>query len=122
MINLFDNNYKTFAGSKISEYGLKNGFVDYACIADIMHREGGLILCNELESKIWEAELYCGYYECYDEETDDYYYKEFYQFYIIPSRGADFLSKYTNETVFYIEEFDLYLWALIILVLAGIMF
>lgn len=35
---------------------------------------------------------------------------EIYQYFIISDNGADFLKRYTDEIVYYIETLDLYIW------------
>lgn len=44
-------------------------------------------------------------------EYIDEEFEEFYQFYIIDPSGAERFSDYTNETIFYIEEDDIYILA-----------
>ena len=39
-------------------------------------------------------------------------YYEFYQYYLINGNGKNILCDYTNETVFYIEKLDIYVWAI----------
>ena len=46
------------------------------------------------------------------DELQEEHYKEFYQYYIISSSGAEILQDYTHETVFYNEKLDLYVWAI----------
>ena len=43
----------------------------------------------------------------YNEETDEY--EEYYQFYIVSDNGAKILAE-ANETVWYNEELDMYVW------------
>ena len=44
-------------------------------------------------------------------EYIDYEYIDFYQYYIIDSEGAERFSDFTDETIFYIEEDDIYILA-----------
>ena len=37
---------------------------------------------------------------------------EIYQYYIICDNGADFLQRYTNEIIYYIETLDIYVWGI----------
>lgn len=37
---------------------------------------------------------------------------EIYQYYIICDDGADFLQRYTNEIIYYIETLDIYVWGI----------
>ena len=46
----------------------------------------------------------------YDEETDEY--KEYFQYYIISESGANILKDYTNETVWYCESLNMYVWGI----------
>lgn len=93
-------------GTKVSEYGLENGYLDYYTLSEIV---GDMILNNEIFMKTgyenWELEN--GFEE--DEEGN---YLEVYQYYIITDSGARFLSEYTDELVFYNEELDMYLWGI----------
>lgn len=111
-----------FCGNRISPYGLANGYVDYATLA----KSFDAVLANGIIEKtldIGEWEVYNGseayFYddngdeiseEEYDENGGDYEYREFYQYYIISYSGARILEDYTNETVWYNEELDLYVW------------
>ena len=93
----------TFLGEEISEYGLKNGYVDYACLS----RCFDAVLCNNMQQRLGDTlELEFG--KDYDEE-DDYYY-DIYQWYIIDDRGAEILKQYTDEIVYYDSELEVYVW------------
>ncbi len=101
-ITVYNDN---FYGNKISEYGLKNGYVDYAALA----KSFDAVLNNDIISKTQEI----GYWECvngaeYDEETENYY--EIFQYYIISQSGFEILQQFTDEIVFYNEELDIYVW------------
>ena len=50
--------------------------------------------------------------ECgmYDIEYVEYVPYEIYQDYIISEHGANFLSKYNNEIVYYNSELDIHIW------------
>lgn len=91
-------------GVEVSEYGLKNGYLDYYTLARIV---GDRILNNN----IFE---YAGYgnwaLESGMEENEYGDYLDVYQYYIIGTAGAQFLSEYTDEIVYYHEELDMYLW------------
>ena len=116
-------NGKYFYGVEISEYGQKNGYVDYRTLAKTFNA----VLNNEIYTKLWkinpdEHNYTCGNYfmlkymndfevvngEVVDEETEDYV--EIFQYYIIDDNGADILMRETNEIVFYSEDLDMYLW------------
>lgn len=95
----------SFYGHKISEYGLQNGYIDYATLA----KSFDAVLNNDIIAKTQEI----GYWECvngteYDEETGDY--QEIYQYYIISQSGFETLQRFTDEIVFYNEELDMYVW------------
>lgn len=93
-------------GHKVSEYGLKHGYLDYYTLSEIV---GDCVLNNN----IFE---YVGYgnwtLESGEEEDEDGYFQEVYQYYIISGSGASFLDEYTDELVFYNEELDMYLWGI----------
>ena len=111
-----------FYGNKISDYGLKNGYVDYATLA----KSFDAVLANNIMSKSWDCgewEIVNGddrYYfdddgneisaEEYDENGGDYEYFDVYQYYIISESGYQILTDCTNEIVWYHEELDLYVW------------
>lgn len=93
-------------GVKVSEYGLKNGYLDYYTLSEIV---GDMVLNNN----VFE---YAGYgnwaLENGFEESDDGYYQEVYQYYIVSDNGARFLMDYTDEIVYYHDELDMYLWGI----------
>ena len=96
---------KYFYGSEISEYGRKNGFVDYRTLA----KSFDAVLNNDIINKTSDI----GYWDVingseYDEETDSY--ADIFQYYIISSQGAEILQRETEEIVFYNEELDMYVW------------
>lgn len=96
-------------GHKVSEYGLKNGYLDYLTLSKIV---GDCVLNNDIFTyagfENWELENGGEYDE--DDDEDGYY--EIYQWYIISHSGADFLMQYTDEIVYYNEELDMYLWGI----------
>lgn len=89
-------------GETVSQYGLENGYLDYETLAKIV---GDCILNNEIlgstDTDDWEIV-----------NGDWTIENEIYQFYIISDKGADFLIDHTDETVFYNEKLDLYLWGI----------
>ena len=94
-----------FYGNKISDYGLTNGYVDYATLA----KSFDCILNNDIIQKTADV----GYWEEYNgseynEEYDEYI--DVYQYYIISEQGAKILSECTEEIVWYNEELDMYVW------------
>lgn len=93
-------------GVKVSDYGLERGYLDYKALAGII---GDCILNNY----IFEFAGYENWYlENGSEETEDGYYLEVFQYYIITDSGARFLKDYTDEIVYYHEELDMYLWGI----------
>lgn len=99
-----------FYGNKISEYGLKHGYIDYATLA----KSFDCVLVNDI-TKLFFATVNNEYNEIelingidYDENNDEY--TEIYQYYIISSNGADILQELTNEIVYYLPVIDCYVW------------
>ena len=129
---------KYFYGNEISEYGKRNGFVDYRTLSKAFDA----VLNNEIMFKTFDI----GYWEQesgmidnseeidelreeieeLDEENDaekieelenkieeleeeQNEYPEIYQYYIVSDNGARILEEF-NEIVFYNEELDMYLW------------
>ena len=95
-----------FYGHEVSEYGKKNGYVDYRTLAKAFNAvmNNNIINCE------------CGYFEPYngsdfytDEEGNEIYF-DFYQYFIIDEFGANLLKEWTDECVLYNEELDIYLW------------
>lgn len=101
---------KYFYGNKISDYGLKSGYIDYRTLAKSF--DG--VLCNDI-TKLFYSTLNNEYCEPmlingndYDSENDNYI--DIFQYYIINQNGADILQDCTDEIVYYIENLDLYIW------------
>ena len=91
--NLILNNYL------IEELGNLDMFPDIYCGTDVEYFDFD---GNELTAEQAEEMSYDDYEE---------HYIEFYQYYIISERDAERLATYTNETVFYFSDLDLYLLA-----------
>lgn len=136
---MFEHYSNYFYGNKVSDYGIQNGYVDYATLAkafdavmnnDIIQKtceigyweqESGFIdnsaEIEELEEKIAELEEQEGTEEKIAEleekiaelEEEQDYYPEIYQYFIIDGNGAEILKRF-NEIVFYNEELDMYVW------------
>ena len=108
-VKLTNNKWNDY---KVSDYGLKEGCIDYKCLADNV---GTKILCNEVEKLF--GTLVCGelieptpaHGNTRDEDGAEI---EFVHYYIITSDGANFLAEYTNETIYYIEPLDMCIWAI----------
>lgn len=93
-----------FYGNKVSDYGIKHGYVDYRTLA----KSFDAVLNNDIISKTQDI----GYWELvsgcdYDEETDSY--TDIFQYYIVSDEGARILDD-CDEIVFYNEELDMYVW------------
>lgn len=92
-------------GVKVSEYGLKNGYLDYAALSKIL---GDSILNNSIIPYLgwdeWDLVNGC-------EENEDGW-CEVYQYYIITKLGATLLSELTDEIVYYHSEIDMYVWGI----------
>ena len=94
---------KYFCGNEISAYGRENGYVDYGTLAKSFPH----VLCNSVLSvgNFDDWEIING--TDYDDYGD---YKEYFQYYIISAQGAVILKDYTNETVWYNDNYGLYVW------------
>ena len=94
-----------FYGNKISDYGLKNGYVDYRTLAKAFDA----VLNNNIYGFVtehigdWSLESGCDY----DEETESY--EDIFQYYIVSDNGAEILKE-AGEIVYYNEALDMYLW------------
>lgn len=68
-----------------------------------------MILNNDIIAKYnehyYDVEVYSGL--DFDEETEEFV--EIFQYYIISGNDAERLADYTNEIVYYLPEFDMYL-------------
>ena len=91
-------------GVKVSEYGLKNGYLDYYTLSEIV---GDCVMNNNIMMLTDNWDLVSGREL---DEYDEYY--EIYQYYIITDSGARFLEEYTDEIVYYNEQLDMYVWAI----------
>lgn len=129
---------KYFYGNEISEYGQRNGYVDYATLAkafdavlnnDIMQKtfdigyweqESGFVdnseKIDEIREQIEELDEEENAKQIQELESkieelegEQEYQPEIYQYYIVSDNGARILEEF-NEIVFYNEELDMYLW------------
>lgn len=99
-----------FYGNKISEYGLKNGYVDYRTLAQafdaVLNNDITKLFFSNINDEFNEPELYNG---CdYDSESDEYI--DIFQYYIISENGANILQELTDEIVYYLPALDMYVW------------
>lgn len=98
---------KYFYGNKISDYGLKNGYIDYATLA----RSFDAILNNDIMEKTMEIGFWEQINGVIDNlEDEENYPPEIFQYYIISESGADILYELTNEIIFYNEALGMYIW------------
>lgn len=101
---------KYFYGNKISDYGLECGYLDYSTLA----KSFDAVLVNDITKLFYstvngdyiEPEIINGY--DYDDENDTYI--DIYQYYIVSSQGAEIIQEYTNDPLYYIDTFDIYIW------------
>lgn len=96
-----------FYGNKVSQYGIDNGYVDYATLA----RAFDAVMNNGILEQTCESDI--GWWMPvngidYDEETEEYH--EVFQWFIISQNGAEILETWTDELVYYNEYLDMYLW------------
>lgn len=101
---------KYFYGNEISEYGLKNGYIDYRTLAQAFD----CVLVNDI-TKLFYATINGEYNEPelingvdYDAENDCY--NDIFQYFIINSYGAEILQELTDEIVYYLPILDCYIW------------
>ena len=92
-----------FYGNKISDYGLKNGYVDYRTLAKAFDAVLNNYIFEAVGFEDWELESGCDY----DEETESY--NDIFQYYIVDDNGAEILKE-AGEIVYYNEKLDMYLW------------
>lgn len=93
---------KYFFGNKISDYGLKNGYVDYATLVKafdaVLNND---IVKNTIDIGFWEQINGLGEEDCPP---------EIFQYYIISNDGAKILQEYTSEIVFYNDLLNMFVW------------
>ena len=113
-----------FYGNKISAYGLEHGYVDYATLAKSFDAVlNNYVFQATTEHCIGEWETVNGddyyYYDDNGEEITREEYEEnggmaspyeYYQMYIISESGAKILEDCTDETVWFNEELNMYVW------------
>lgn len=103
---------KYYYGNPISEYGLENGYVDYATLAkcfdsvlnnDIMSLTYDIGSWDQISGTIDNTDEI----EELEEKRDEL---EVFQWFIVDDWGARLLQQETNEIVYYNETLDMYLW------------
>lgn len=94
-------------GYEVSPYGKEIGYVDYLTLAKAV---GNMILANDIIAK---TDGVIGYWELINDPVlEEDYSPEIFQWYIIDPTGAEILSEWTDEFVYYNEELELYLWGI----------
>lgn len=118
---------KTYYGNAISTYGLEQGYVDYHAFAQAFSHILWNYFVEVCHSHTVEVEmgedyywidkdgnrLTCEEYDKLDADTQDECqeeYVEFYQYYIVGDEALYYLKE-NNETVYYIPDLNLYVWA-----------
>lgn len=86
-------------GVTVSDYGREHGYLDYSTLAKLV---GPMIMHNTIRDKTF------GSWERVTGVFDNMVMNDF----IISKEGYEFLAKYTDELVFYINDLDLYIWAI----------
>lgn len=86
-------------GIKVSEYGLKKGYLDYRTLSEIV---GPCIFNGIIRDRTMSD------WEMINGEFDEMVFAD----YIISEQGAKFLRENTDEYVFYNDELDVYIWAI----------
>jgi len=87
-----------FYGNEVSDYGKKNGYVDYATL----YKAFDAVLNNDI---MQETEC-IGYWDMISGEIGEG--DEVYQYYIISDSGAEILKEWTDDPVWYNEELNMY--------------
>lgn len=88
---------------------------------ELARRVGDIFLFNkapELDPEFWYEGIengskdYCTKHEECEEDQDDCEYEEteVFQWYLVNSRGADYLTRKTDELVFWSEKLQEYIW------------
>lgn len=102
-----------FYGNKVSDYGIENGYVDYATLAKsfdgVLANGIAELFFAEINGKFNEPEQINGIVDWSDRE-EDYYPPDIFQYYIISENGAKILEELTDEIVYYLPVLDLYVW------------
>lgn len=96
---------KSVLGIRVSDYGLENGYLDYRTLARLID---DCILNNNLI----EETHFIGWELVNGDDYGEHEYEEIYQYYIISEYGYEFLSRYTDEIVYYNDALDVYLWGI----------
>ena len=93
-------------GKRPSDYGIKNGMLDYRTLAELV---GDMVLNNEIVNLTWGK---LGEWDVVNGWSDEDETSEIFQYYIITPSGADFLKEYTDEIVLYNDKLGMYVWGI----------
>lgn len=99
-----------FCGNKISEYGIKNGFLDYGTLSKAFDAVLNNSIYNAVENMgfFWDQES--GTIDNFEDlEDEQERTPDIFQYYIVDNSGAELLEE-LNEIVFYCSDLDMYLW------------
>lgn len=99
---------KFYYGNQVSAYGEENGKVDYRAFASSFNH----VLNNEITRFMFGETFYFDIVNgCeYDEDTEEY--KEIFQYYIVDDFGAREIMENTEDTLWYCEDLDMYVWGI----------
>ena len=97
-----------FYGNKISDYGLENGYVDYATLSKafdaVLVNDITKLFFVDINGEFNEPEQVNGFVDNSDEIS------EIFQYFVISSYGAQILQELTDEIVYYLPAIDCYVW------------
>lgn len=93
---------KYYYGNAISEYGMKNGYVDYATLAKCFDA----VLNNDIMGLTYDIGYWDQVSGIVDNTDDD---QEVFQWYIVDDWGARLLQD-IDQIVYYNETLDMYIW------------
>ena len=100
-----------FYGNKISEYGLENGYIDYATLAKafdaVLVNDITKLFFVDINGEFNEPEQVNGLVDNSDEQDNN---PEIFQYFIISDNGAEILQELTDEIVYYLPAIDCYVW------------
>ena len=100
---------KYFYGNEISDYGVENGRVDYACLSKCFDAVLNNDILGMLTDDGYDFEQISGFFE---DDDGEQYTPEVYQWFIVEGvygNGIEILEQ-ANEIVYYCEKLNMYLW------------
>ena len=102
-----------FYGNKINDYGLENGYVDYATLSKafdaVLVNDITKLFFADINGEFNEPEQVNGFIDNSDEQEQDNN-PEIFQYFIISDNGAEILQELTDEIVYYLPAIDCYVW------------